>query len=164
MVTIVRDGETLRMRFRIPDDPSRLNLPVRKEPRRADGLWERTCFECFIREPGSKRYHEFNLSPSTEWAHYEFDDYRSGRADSEMPGPVVKAFAAPHRFELSTRIWIPELGKADWRVGISAIVEERGGRKSYWALAHPPGEPDFHHPDCFALELPAAKPDPSPRA
>ena len=28
---------------------------------------------------------------------------------------------------------------------------------SYWALAHPPGKPDFHHPDCFALELPAAR-------
>jgi len=23
-------------------------------------------------------------------------------------------------------------------------------------LAHPPGKPDFHHPDCFALELPPA--------
>jgi hypothetical protein len=23
-------------------------------------------------------------------------------------------------------------------------------------LAHPPGKPDFHHSDCFALELPAA--------
>jgi hypothetical protein len=43
-------------------------------------------------------------------------------------------------------------------MGISAILVERDGRKSYWALAHPPGEPDFHHPDCFALELPAAKP------
>jgi hypothetical protein len=36
------------------------------------------------------------------------------------------------------------------------VIEERNGRKSYWALAHPPGEPDFHHPACFALELPPA--------
>jgi len=45
-----------------------------------------------------------------------------------------------------------------WHVGLSTIVEENNGRISYWALAHPPGKPDFHHPDCFRLELPAARP------
>ena len=33
-------------------------------------------------------------------------------------------------------------------------IEEASGRISYWALKHPPGRPDFHHPDGFALELP----------
>jgi len=42
-----------------------------------------------------------------------------------------------------------------WRLGLSAVIEEAGGGRSYWALAHPPGKPDFHHSDCFALELPA---------
>ena len=33
------------------------------------------------------------------------------------------------------------------------------GGISYWALAHPPGKPDFHHADGFALELsPGAQP------
>ena len=42
-------------------------------------------------------------------------------------------------------------------MGLSAIIEETDGTKSYWALAHPPGEePDFHDPACFALELAAA--------
>ena len=39
-------------------------------------------------------------------------------------------------------------------LGISAVIEEQDGRLSYWALAHPPGKPDFHHRDCFALRLP----------
>jgi len=39
-------------------------------------------------------------------------------------------------------------------VGISAVIEELDGTKSYWALAHPPGAPDFHHPTCFAATLP----------
>jgi hypothetical protein len=35
-------------------------------------------------------------------------------------------------------------------LGLSAVLEEQDGTKSYWALAHPPGgKPDFHHPDCF---------------
>jgi hypothetical protein len=47
-----------------------------------------------------------------------------------------------------------EMREPQYQVGISAIVEERGGRRSFWALNHPSGEPDFHHPDCFALKLP----------
>lgn len=39
------------------------------------------------------------------------------------------------------------------RVGLCAVIEETDGTKSYWALRHPPGPPDFHHPDCFALTL-----------
>ena len=38
-----------------------------------------------------------------------------------------------------------------WSIGLSAIIEEEDGTISYWALAHPPGRPDFHHPDCLAL-------------
>ena len=45
-----------------------------------------------------------------------------------------------------------------WEVGLCAVIEETGGIMSYWALYHPPGEPDFHHPGCFALTLPAPEP------
>jgi len=39
------------------------------------------------------------------------------------------------------------------KLALSAVIEEIDGTKSYWALAHPPGKPDFHHPDCFTLTL-----------
>jgi hypothetical protein len=52
---------------------------------------------------------------------------------------------------------LPDLpGNAAWRLGLSAVIEEVGGDISHWALAHPPGKADFHHSDCFTLELPAA--------
>ena len=41
-------------------------------------------------------------------------------------------------------------------VGVSDLcVVETDDELSYWALAHPPGRPDFHHPDCFALAVAA---------
>ena len=40
-------------------------------------------------------------------------------------------------------------------LGISAVIEEADGTKSYWALAHPAGPPDFHHADCFAQKVAA---------
>lgn len=52
----------------------------------------------------------------------------------------------------------PLAGAGPWRLALSAVIEETDGTKSYWALRHPPGAPDFHHPDCFALTLGAPRP------
>ena len=39
------------------------------------------------------------------------------------------------------------------QLGLAAVIESADGALSYWALRHPPGEPDFHHRDAFALAL-----------
>jgi len=154
VVSIGRDADILRVTFRLPDDSDALRLPALGEPRRGDRLWERTCFELFIRAVGDAGYYEYNLSPSRAWAIYRFDDYRAGMAEADFLAPAIDAETRGARFELSARISIPSLGALDWRLGLSAVIEETNGTKSYWALAHPPGAPDFHHPDCFALRMP----------
>ena len=35
----------------------------------------------------------------------------------------------------------------------TAVIEEKGGARSFWALAHPAAKPDFHDPACFTAEL-----------
>jgi hypothetical protein len=41
-----------------------------------------------------------------------------------------------------------------WRLGLAAVLEEKDGTKSYWALAHSnPDKPDFHLADCFVAKL-----------
>ena len=47
-----------------------------------------------------------------------------------------------------------QVSSAAWRLALTAVIEETGGAKSYWALKHAPGKPDFHHADGFVLELP----------
>jgi hypothetical protein len=44
---------------------------------------------------------------------------------------------------------------ADSDLALTAVIEETDGTKSFWALAHAPGPPDFHNPDCFIATLPA---------
>jgi hypothetical protein len=39
------------------------------------------------------------------------------------------------------------------RIALAAVIEDANGRLSYWGLRHPPGKPDFHHPNGFALEV-----------
>ena len=133
-----------------------LVLPSRTAPRRTDGLWNMTCFELFSMRPGSDAYYEFNFSPSFEWAAYQFDGYRSGMRVLPAEYPGIEISEVPvHTFFLAAEPWPPELVGGAIRIGLAAILEERDGTKSYWALTHPPGDPDFHHPDCFALDLPS---------
>ncbi len=130
-----------------------LILPDPAEPDRADDLWRTTCFEAFVREGQGPAYREFNFSPSSLWAAYRFDGYRSGMENLELSvAPEIGLDASEGHFALETIAPLPGGGGA---FALSAVIEETGGHKSYWALAHPPGQPDFHHPTCFAATLPA---------
>jgi hypothetical protein len=71
-------------------------------------------------------------------------------------GPAGHGPGSRH-FALSAVLQDPRLAaRAPARLGLTAVIEEADGTRSFWALAHPPGEPDFHHPDCILLELPSA--------
>jgi len=116
-----------------------------------DGLWQRTCFEAFVRQ-GDNAYVEFNLSPSGQWAAYDFDSYRSGMRNREVLAPKITVESGPFEVVLTADLDVADLSGA---LALSAVIEETDGTKSYWALAHPPGRPDFHHAACFAAALPA---------
>ncbi len=145
-------------RYAIECDTSLLLLPEPYEPVRSDRLWETTCFELFIKRANSDQYFEYNFSPSTEWALYRFSDYRKGMAEEMIRRPRITCDYSESHFALNAEFDLPD----GWRagpcmVGLTAVVEEANGTKSYWALAHPPGKPDFHHKDCFALPLDAPR-------
>jgi hypothetical protein len=139
-----------------------LALPPMRMPERTDALWQHTCFEAFIRPPG-EGYYEFNFAPSKQWAAYRFDSYRSEmRQASGIAAPRIEVHSTGERFELQASLELPAhsaVGSTagEWRLALSAVIEDMRGDKSYWALAHPPAKPDFHHPDCFAIALPEAE-------
>ena len=118
-----------------------------------DGLWQSSCFEAFLTEEGQPDYTEFNYAPDGRWACYQFDDYRSLlRADDLAPW-MMEVDREVGRYTLRVEPGIfPDTGS---KLALAAGIEEIDGTKSYWALCHPPGKPDFHHPDCFALTLEA---------
>ena len=134
-----------------------LRLPAPSSPERSDALWEHTCFEAFVRLRGDA-YCEFNFSPSTQWAAYRFSSYRKGMTPLVIEAPVIAAISGrPPHFEQRVSLDLEsedDLRDAPWRLALTAVIEEASGVKSYWALKHPPGKPDFHHADGFVLELP----------
>jgi hypothetical protein len=130
-------------------------LPERALPMRADELWRHTCFEAFIRAGAGDAYYEFNFAPSTQWAAYRFDSYRAGMSVAyEIAMPAAEVTKHSAQLTLRVPLSLPNFPASRWRMALSAVIEETNGAKSYWALAHAPGKPDFHHADAFALELP----------
>ena len=145
----------LVLEYRLSGMTGKLQLP-RPARGRVDGLWKHTCFEAFVQAAAADSYRELNCAPSGQWAAYRFDGYREGMANAAVEPPEVDvARDGPGALVLRARWELDLPPDLAWRVGISAVIEEAGGRLSYWALKHPRGRPDFHDADCFAGELPA---------
>lgn len=144
---------TTNIWFGVSAPAERFVIPAVTEPWRADELWRTTCFEAFLGPAGDKNYREWNFAPRGNWAAYDFSDYREGMKKAEVRSPPYI------RMEDNFTWWtvgatIAVEAEKSWELGLSAVIEEKDGTKSYWALAHTSEKPDFHTRDCFAASLP----------
>jgi len=131
---------------------SRFTIPESDDPGRADELWKTTCFEAFLKAEGSDGYREWNFAPSGDWAAYDFSAHRQGMKAADVAEPYVRLEDNLTWWGLGATIAVD--AATEWQLGLSAVLEEKDGTKSYWALAHPAvNRPDFHHADCFAARL-----------
>jgi hypothetical protein len=145
---------TLLLSYQVTGNIGDLCIPPVAAAVRTDELWRHTCFEAFVRPTSAEAYYEFNFAPSTQWASYRFDGYRSGmRVASDIAPPRIEVKSAPDRYTLQASLELGPPTNAKCRLGIAAVIEEVSGRLSYWALAHPDGKPDFHRADCFTCEI-----------
>lgn len=140
--------------FGIGAPAGRFVIPEAVEaPGRMEKLWERTCFEAFLRRETGLAYREWNFAPSGEWAAYDFTSYRDGMTDPEVAAPYIRVEDNMTWWALGATIAVD--AESNWQLGLSVVLEQTCGTKSYWAIAHPPGDkPDFHDPACFAAHLP----------
>lgn len=151
-------ARTLTLRYRLACETAQLLLPATTGSRRADGLWQHTCFEVFIRPAGTEAYCEFNFSPSGEWAAYRFTSRREGMQSIDaIEPPSVRLAPAPDGLAVTVVLQAGSIdgltGGRALDLGLSAIIEDLTGGLSYWALRHASPRPDFHDPASFALRL-----------
>lgn len=153
-------GPWLQLRWRI-EGAGKVVLPPFAGRVRQDGLWQATCFEMFVQpigQPiGQQGYAEYNFSPSEAWAAYDFANWREGMAERPISHhPVITARGSGSLLIVDVAIPLADLPAPPAALSLTCVVEEEGGTKSYWAMAHgDPARPDFHDPACFAATLPA---------
>ena len=142
---------TTNIWFAIDAPAERFVIPSGAGERR-DELWRTTCFEAFLRAEGGEGYREWNFAPSGDWAAYDFTGYREGMIHPEVgPAPYIRMEDNLTWWTLGATIAVPAAVR--WELGLSAVIEEKGGAKSYWALAHGGEKPDFHDAGCFTARL-----------
>ena len=157
-VDITQRVDSVQLSYIVAGRMDEIRIPSVTAAARVAELWQHTCFEAFFRASSDDEYYEFNFSPSTQWAAYRFSSYRGGmQVATEIGAPPIEVRSGPGSFVLKTVVEFGSLWrlsrKVSWRLGLSALIEDTSGHKSHWALAHPPGRPDFHHAACFALEF-----------
>jgi len=147
----------LSLCYRVCGEIAALRIPAASAPARTDGLWRHTCFEAFLRRVGQPDYQEWNFAPSGAWAAYRFEAYRCGMAPLADAGPPrLVTRTGEDTLEFEVTLTVCPLGVDATRgleMALSAVIEDRDGQLSYWALRHGAGQPDFHHPRSFALAL-----------
>ncbi len=163
-VTILREGSVLSLFYRLKGDLSKVVVPpAAQQPRRCDRLWEQTCFEFFLSAqlaPTKEApYWEFNLSPAGDWNVFFLHPYRHRlKQESALTSLPMIVESSSTTLRLATSVDLSELTDParPLRMGISAVVvlrEEKTLRETFWSIIHPASQPDFHHPDSFAVEL-----------
>ncbi|PEQ11202.1 hypothetical protein B2G71_18100 [Novosphingobium sp. PC22D] len=146
---ITPEAEWIRLRWRI-DGARDLVVPAFAGKGRADNLWRTTCFELFLRAPGASAYVEVNLSPSERWAIYDFSGYREGMAERASPREPTCAMRKGEAMAIfDAAVPAAALPPLPWECQMTAVIEETGGIKSFWALGRADDKPDFHDPACF---------------
>lgn len=151
------DAGTLALGFTLLGDLEQLLLPPPSSSVRTDELWQHTCFEAFFARAGDDSYYEVNLSPSTAWATYSFLRYREGGLPARALELRMVVHQKANRLELHALLELDRTVSLNpgqhLRLGLAAVIEQKDGRLSYWAIRHPEGQPDFHQSVAFALEL-----------
>ncbi len=160
---ISSDG-LLKLRYAVDVPHSALVIAQIKEPLRTDFLWHTTCCEVFLGIKDKPEYIEYNFSPSSQWAAYQFTDYRKDVADLDVLAvPEISIESGHAKFALEAAVMLPHKWQQAYLntgldVGLTVVAEEQGGKNSYWSLAHHQDEPEFHDRSCFTLPLKATGP------
>ena len=156
-VAINRLDSRLTLRYTATGNIDALDIPPPTGPDRTDELWRRTCFELFLQSAGELDYREFNFAPSRQWAAYVFDDYRRGMHSLELAdAPRIEIDVTPQMLTQTVSLSFAGTFKDDSSLlaGLSAVIRKKDGSVSYWALAHPAANPDFHARGSFTFALP----------
>lgn len=169
--TAVRVQNVLSLSYALAGDLSKVAIAPRSEDcSRRDRLWEKTCFEFFIREDAPSQatpYWEFNLSPAGYWNVFSLAGYRQGLTETaaftQLPFTVSRS-ATGLQLNLSVDLSALIDSAKPLCLGISAVIvmaadknilgtQPETVKETFWAIAHPGPAADFHHPDSFVVKL-----------
>ncbi|MBC7742879.1 MAG: hypothetical protein H7061_11830 [Bdellovibrionaceae bacterium] len=152
---VQRTDSRLTLCYEVVDQNSALELPLAFRAlgsaiERADGLWNDTCFEMFIRPEGADAYYELNFSLRPAWNVYHFEAYRHPQPPKITQDFTMKSMqwnGQQLKIELDNLLTAKSM-----TISLTAVIKEKSGMKHYLALSHQAAQPDFHLNNSFILK------------
>ncbi len=155
---INQTNSSIFLSFTIKGKLSSLDLddPHPKKERKIK-LWEKTCFELFIKNARDE-YLEFNFSPRFEWNCFYFQKKGDPLLEFlKMPSPAVDILYSFDKFflvaEIKKEFFPDNFITNDMSGGISSVLKMKNKEMTYWALTHKDQKPNFHHFDSFIYKF-----------
>ncbi len=153
-VKVDRQGDFLILRHVMTGAIESILMAEPEVPVRRMRLWETTCFECFFGVPGQDLYWEINLSTAGHWNVFRLDNYRSGLRE-ELSIQALSILVDRSVFSLETELDLSLLGIQDSEIELSvtAVIADKRGAMSHWAVCHGGIEADFHLRNSFVIRI-----------
>lgn len=155
--TITRHGNEMSLQYLVSGDIHYLEIPHAKEMgSRCHGLWQASCFECFIGMKDSAKYWEVNIATNGDWNVYSFSGYRQGMMEEAAFNSLpCTLYQTKDEIWLDLRVDLSLLVREEHmlEIGISTVLKHCNGETSYWALCHQEEKPDFHNRSGFLLTM-----------
>lgn len=155
---ILRQNNLLTIHYVLTGKIEDIFLPsLSVNPTRKDDLWKTTCLEFFVAVEELPQYWEFNISPSGDWNVYYIDAYRriGFREEMSIEWLQFETEKAANGFLLTADVDLNPIIRLEQilEVGVTAVIQTKEGRETYWALTHPAPEADFHQRESFVLAM-----------
>jgi len=148
-------GSNIEIEFIVKGKINEINFPKRAEfCKRVIGLWESSCFECFILNNETNSYYEFNFSPEGHWDCFYFPKPKAALSQSPNFKEIESVTTLKDQsFTLKASIDLYNLHPGFWvkesmSFGLTSIIEINKSL-SYWAISHYDEKPNFHNFESF---------------
>ncbi len=128
-------------------------------PQRQIGLWEKLCFELFIKNKNSPTYIEFNFGTQKDWNAFLFHKLRGPLEELKTNlAPICSLSIQKKSFSFSSKIPLNLFPNRFFQVnnmllGPSVILKDHQEKTFHYGTHHPHNKLDFHRYDCFTLEI-----------
>jgi hypothetical protein len=149
------NGSNIEIHFLVKGQLDNILLGDKEEiGRRVIGLWESTCFECFVLNNETLSYYEFNFSPEGHWNSFYFPKKKSPLKEAlSFKNITTEVQHQENTFSLKASIdlycFMPSFWKENqMSFGLTTVIECKN-KLSYWAINHLDKKPNFHNFQTF---------------
>ena len=155
-------NENLQLEYKISGDIKNLLVEEKVDhPQREVGLWEKTCFEFFIKNKNSDDYFEFNFSTSLNWNMFIFHKIRGPLTEwSTDLNPISSFEIIEDDSTYFYKVILP------WELFPEGLIEEKqmlyspttilktsNDESFHYSSLHYDNKLDFHRFECFDQRL-----------